>query len=87
MKQQPLINHYMNYQTIQVFIKWEGKEGVGVSLYIHQSIEFKIRNDLNIYSDDLEPISVEILFENSKNTIFHVLRRQSKGWIEPFEKF
>ena len=44
MKQQVLINRYMNYQTIQVFIKWGNKEEGGVSLYIPQSIEFKIGN-------------------------------------------
>ena len=44
MKQQVLINRYMNYQTIQVFIKWGNKEGGGVSLYIPQSIEFKLGN-------------------------------------------
>ena len=60
----------------------------GVPLYIHcKSVEFKIRNDVSINSDDLEPISVEILFENRKNTIFNALYRQPKGQIEQFEKF
>ena len=46
---------------MQAFIKLESKEvffggveGGGVSLYIHQSVEFKIRNDMSINSDDVE---------------------------------
>ena len=71
----------MNYQTIQVFIKWESKkEG-------EESIQFKIRNNLSITSDDVESISVELLFENRKNTTFNALYRQPKGEIEPSEKF
>ena len=66
--------------------KQKKREG-GVSLYTHQSIEFKIWNDLSINSNDVELISVEFLFENRKNTIFKVLYRQSKGQTEPFEKF
>ena len=77
----------MNYQTIKVLTKWESKKSGGVSLYIYQSIEFKIRNDLCINSDDMESISVEFLFKNRKNTVFNVLYRQPKGQIEPFEKF
>ena len=77
----------MNYQTIKVLTKWESKKRGGVSLYIYQSIEFKIRNDLCINSDDMESISVEFLFKNRKNTVFNVLYRQPKDQIEPFEKF
>ena len=58
----------MNYLPIQVFITGESKEGGGVSLYIHQSVEFKIWNDVSINSDNVESISVKILFENRKNT-------------------
>ena len=42
---------------------------------------------MSINSDDVESVSVEILFENRKNTIFNVLYKQPKGQIEPFEKF
>ena len=66
--------------------KQKKREG-GVSLYTHQSIEFKIWNDLSINSNDVELISVQFLFENRKNTIFKVLYRQPKGQTEPFEKF
>ena len=58
-----------------------------MSLYIRQSVEFKIRNYLSINSNDVESILVEIIFENRKSTIFNVLYRQPKGQIGPFEKF
>ena len=65
----------MNYQTIQVHPVRKQKKG-GVSLYIQQSIEFKIQNNLSINSDGVKSISIELLFD-----------RQPKGQMEPFEKF
>ena len=56
-------------------------------MYIHQSIEFKIQDDLSINSDDVESISAELLFENKKNTNFDALHRPPKSQTEPFEKF
>ena len=83
MEQQSLINLYMNYQTIQVFIKWESKKRGEES----HSISTDRYSDLSINSDDVESISVELLFKNRKITIFNVLYRQPKGQMEPFEKF
>ena len=51
-----------NYTSIHQ-VRKQKKEG-GVSLYIHQSMEFKIRKDLSINSDDVESISVEICIDN-----------------------
>ena len=53
---------------------------------IYQSIEFKIWNDLSINSGDVGLISVELLFENRKSTIFNVLYKKPKGQTEPFDK-
>ena len=74
-----------NYTSIHQVRKQN--RGGGVSMYIHQSTEFKIRNDLSINFDNVGSISAELLFENRKNTTFNVLSRQPKGQIEPFEKF
>ena len=38
-------------------------KGGGVSVYIHKNFEFKIRNDVSINSEDIESISVELLYE------------------------
>ena len=83
-----LTNHYMNCQIIQVFIKWESKKNRGgVSLKIHQSLEFKIWNDLNLNSDDAESIWVAIILKSRKNTIFNALYKQRKGQIKLIGKF
>ena len=79
------------YELIQIKLykyssNEKAKKGGGVTLDINQSVEFKIQNDLSINSDDVESISVELLFENRKNTIFNVCR-QPKVQIERFEKF
>ena len=42
---------------------------------------------MSINSNDVESISVELLFESRKNAIFNVLYRQPKVQIEPFETF
>ena len=78
------LNELPKYASIQLVRKQKG--GGGVALCIHQSTEFKMRNDLSINSDDVGSISMKILFENGKNTIFNVLYRQPKGQIELFEK-
>ena len=51
--------HYMNYQTMQVFIKRERKERGRLLLKIKQSIEYKKWIKLNINSDDVKLITSE----------------------------
>ena len=47
--------------------------GGGVSLYIHQSVEFKIRNDMSVTSDDVESISVETRNPTGCNNCYDLL--------------
>ena len=58
-----------------------------VSIYIYNSLNFKIRQDLSISNNDIEPLSAESVSGKARNTIFNVLYRPSKGQIEPFETF
>ena len=60
------------------------KEG-DVSVYIYNNFEFKNRNDFSINSKDIESISVELLYEKRRNTLFNVVYRPPNGKIEPFE--
>ena len=62
------------------------KEGE-VSVYIHNNFEFKNRNDFSINSKDIESISVELLYEKRKNTLFNVVYIPPNGKIEPFRNF
>ena len=53
----------MNYETMQAFIKWESKVFFGGGgwrgVEESHSVEFKIRKDMSLTSDDVESISVE----------------------------
>ena len=51
------------------------RKGHRVSIYIHKSLNFKIRNDLNVNNKDIESLSVEILYDKDCNTLFNVLYR------------
>ena len=58
----------------------------GDSVYIH-NFEFKIRNDFSINNKDTESISVELLHEKRRNTLFNVVYRPPNSKKEPFENF
>ena len=62
------------------------RKGAGVSIYVHKSLDFKIRPDLsiNVY---IEPLTIEILSDNKRNTLVNALYRPPNGQIEPFEAF
>lgn len=61
--------------------------GGGVSLFVHNSIDFKIRNDLSINNVDCESISIEILNKHSKNIIASVIYRQPAGNFDNFKQY
>ena len=54
-------------------------KGGGVSIYIHNSLNFKLRPDLSINSFDVESLSIELLCKKKKNTLISVLYRPPKG--------
>ena len=62
-------------------------KGGGVSIYIHNSLNFKLRLDLSINSFDVESLSIELLCKKKKNTLISVLYRPPKGLLEPLDKF
>mgnify|MGYP001795064481 FL=1 len=74
-----------NYKSVHQ-VRNNGKGG-GVSIYINEAINFKLRSDLSINSTDVESISVELLYNKKSNTLINVLYRPPKGLAEPFEKF
>ena len=46
-----------------------------------------MRTDLNVNNNDIESLSIEILFEKKCNTLINVLYRPRSGLILPFENF
>ena len=45
----------------------------GVSIYILKSLNFKIRKYFNVNNKDIESLSVEILSDKERNTLFNAL--------------
>ena len=64
-------------------LRGHGKGGF-VSIYINDSFNYRLRTDLSVNNNDIESLSIEILFE--KNAI-NVLYRLSNGLILPFAYF
>ena len=46
--------------------------GGGISMYIHYSLNFKSRRDLDINTKNVEFLSIELISKNSKNTVLEV---------------
>ena len=63
------------------------RKGGGVSIYIHSSLNFKIRPDLSITNNDIESVSAEIVSDKIRNTIVNVSYRPPNGQIDSFETF
>ena len=74
-----------NYVSVhQTRNHYKGDRGL---VYIHQSFEFKIRNDLSINCKYIESIDVEFLHEKRRNTLFNVVYRPPSDKAEPFQNF
>ena len=62
-------------------------KGGGVSIYIHNSLSFKVLSNLCINSVDIESLSIELSLDNKRSTFVNVLYRPPNGKIEQFETF
>ena len=63
------------------------REGSGVSIYIHKSLDFTVKPDLSINNNDIESLTIDIFSNNKRNTLINALFRPPNGQIEPFENF
>ena len=59
----------------------------GVSIYIPNSLSFKVPSSLCITSVDIESMSIELSLDNKCSTFVIVLYRPPNGKIKPFETF
>ena len=62
-------------------------KGGGISIYIDNSLNFKIRPDPSIRNKDIESLSAEIVSDKIINRIANVLYRPLNGQIQPFDYF
>ena len=73
--------------------KRDDRKGGGVSIYMHNSLSFKVLSKLCISSVDIEllslslSLSLELSSDNKRSTFVNVLYRRPNCKIEPFETF
>ena len=65
----------------------KNRRGVGISIFVHESLPFKRRQDLDINSEAVESLSIEILNKDSKNIILNMIHRPPNGDIETCENY
>ena len=63
-----------------------GRAG-GISMYIHDSLNFKSRKDLDINTKNLESLSIELVSKNSKNNVVSTIYRPPGGDSKAFNNF
>ena len=67
--------------------KRSDRKGGRVSVYIHNSLNYKTRPDLSTNCGDIESLALEIMSEKTRNTIVSVLYRPPNGNFKHFENF
>ena len=58
-----LDNYYSVHQTT------DNKKGGDICIYIHKQLDFKLRNDIDIFNNEIETCSVEIINSKSRNVV------------------
>ena len=57
----------------------------GVCIFVHNSINFKPRADLNVNNSDCESLNIEIINKATKNIIVNTMYRQPAGDLKAFK--
>ena len=63
------------------------KKGGGLWIYIHKQLEFKLRNDIDIFNYEIETCSVEIINSKSRTFVVTGVYRPPKGDIKLFKNY
>ena len=63
-----------------------GRRG-DISMYIHESMNFKSQRDLDINRKNVESLSIELISKNSKNTVLPLIYRPPDGDFKAFNTF
>ena len=59
----------------------------GISMYIHDSVNFKSWRELDIDTKNVESLSIELISKNSKNTVLSTIYRPPDGDFKAFNTF
>ena len=65
----------------------KNRRGRGISIFVHESLSLKRRQDLGTNSEAVESLSIEILNKKCKNTILKTIYRSPNGDIETCENY
>ena len=65
----------------------KNRRGRGISIFVHESLSFKRRQDLDINSEAVDSISTGILNKKCKNIILNTIYRPSNGDKETSENY
>ena len=76
-----LNNYFSVHQTRK------NKKGGGIFIYIHKHLEFKLRNDIDIFNNEIETRSVEIINSKSRNFVVTGICRPPKVDIKVFKNY
>ena len=74
-----------SYISIHQIRKGSSKGG-GVSIYIHKTLNYKLRCDKSICNPDIEALTIEIIKENKKNLIITGIYMPPRGDEKTFRK-
>ena len=75
------LNGYRSFHQIR-----NERKGGGLCIFLLESYTYKLRSDLNINSDAIECLCIEILNKHSKNLILNLSYRPPQGDTILFEK-
>lgn len=64
----------------------ENRTGGGTCLFLHNSINYKLRSNLSINTDDCESLTVELINQNTRNIIVTVMYRKPAGIFKEFKR-
>ena len=76
-----LDNYFSVHQTRK------NKKGGGICIYIHKYLEFKLRNDIDIFNNEIETCPVEIINRKSRNFVATGVYRPPKRDIKVFKNY
>ena len=74
-----------NYSTLHETKK--DKKGGGICLYIHKNLKFNVRDEIDIFKESVETLTIEILYRKSRNIVITATYRRPKGNKNLFKDF
>ena len=63
------------------------KKGGGIYIYIHKQLEVKVKNDIDIFNNEIKRRSVEIINSKSRNFVVTGVYTLPKGHIKAFKNY